>query len=292
VTIDVLANDKGTDLQLTSVTTPIKGGTAAISDGQIIYTPKAGYSGPDSFTYEVTGADNVKETATVNVSVLPKAVDDALVGPVDTPIKFSDALANDLGSNLTLISVSDPSNGTAEIVDGVIVYTPTPGFVGTDAFTYTLQGPDVNYQAMAAINVTIVGPITAVDDAATTPYQTAVCIPVLGNDTVSSLLNVTATAPKNGSVGALAECGLTYTPAAGFSGTDTFTYTITNALGAAATATVTVKVSAAPVKPIIADTGGSIVGTTSAGNGSLALVAMLLGALGVGVLARRTVAGN
>lgn len=37
---------------------------------------------------------------------------------------------------LTLTSLSDPANGTTEIVDGQAVYTPSEGFIGEDTFTY------------------------------------------------------------------------------------------------------------------------------------------------------------
>ncbi|MEV5705345.1 Ig-like domain-containing protein [Actinoallomurus sp. NPDC052274] len=47
-------------------------------------------------------------------------------------------LANDTGNAPTITGVTQPKAGTATISGSNIVYTPAPGFVGTDTFTYTI----------------------------------------------------------------------------------------------------------------------------------------------------------
>ncbi|MEU6074065.1 Ig-like domain-containing protein [Micromonospora sp. NPDC047074] len=47
-------------------------------------------------------------------------------------------LANDVASAPRFSSVSTPSNGTATISGNSVVYTPAPGFAGTDTFIYTI----------------------------------------------------------------------------------------------------------------------------------------------------------
>ncbi|PSK67813.1 hypothetical protein B0E53_00284 [Micromonospora sp. MH33] len=47
-------------------------------------------------------------------------------------------LANDVATSPTLSNVTTPSNGTATVSGGNIVYTPAPGFAGTDTFAYTI----------------------------------------------------------------------------------------------------------------------------------------------------------
>lgn len=66
VTIDVLANDTGSSITLTSVGTP-SSGTAAISSSKVVYTPASGFTGTATFTYIIT--DSVGQNATGNVSV-------------------------------------------------------------------------------------------------------------------------------------------------------------------------------------------------------------------------------
>lgn len=87
-------------------------------------------------------------------------------------------------------------------------------------------------------------PPTAVDDSTSTAQDKAKVVTVLGNDTaVSAPLTVASVgAPSHGTAVANPDGTVTYTPAKGFSGTDTFTYAVHNALGGTDTATVTVTV--------------------------------------------------
>ncbi|MGE3857488.1 MAG: Ig-like domain-containing protein, partial [Dehalococcoidia bacterium] len=92
---------------------------------------------------------------------------------------------------------------------------------------------------------TTTGDPTATDDSVTTDEDTPVDIDVLANDSAANAgeLSVTsATDPANGSVIINADDTITYTPDAGFTGTDTFDYTVEEADGGTATATVTVTV--------------------------------------------------
>ena len=71
VTLDPLANDNDPDgdpLRLTALTLPIEGQITLEPDGGVAYTPPAGYSGTDSFTYQVTDGTATSE-AEVRVSV-------------------------------------------------------------------------------------------------------------------------------------------------------------------------------------------------------------------------------
>ena len=74
-------------------------------------------------------------------NVAPIAVDDNLATTIDQPVTF-DALANDLdpeGDPISILSVTQSTNGSVSIADGLVTFTPIPGFVGTATFTYTLR---------------------------------------------------------------------------------------------------------------------------------------------------------
>ncbi|WP_157520865.1 Ig-like domain-containing protein [Herbidospora daliensis] len=86
-----------------------------------------------------------------------------------------------------------------------------------------------------------ISPTTAVDDNVTTPQDTPVTIPVLGNDTGAGATITAVGQPAHGTA-TVSGNGVLYTPPAGLSGTDSFTYTITTACGTS-TATVTVVVT-------------------------------------------------
>ena len=93
----------------------------------------------------------------------------------------------------------------------------------------------------------------AVNDSASTAQGTAVSGTVLGNDTdvdAGTVLTASlAASPANGTVTLAANGSFTYTPAANFSGTDSFTYRSRDAslISNAATVTITVTAVSDPV---------------------------------------------
>jgi Bacterial Ig domain len=87
----------------------------------------------------------------------------------------------------------------------------------------------------------------AVADTVATAANTAVTVPVLANDTDpdrDTLTVTTAVDAANGSLALNADSTVTYTPRAGFVGTDSFTYTVSDGRGGTATGQVTVTVGA------------------------------------------------
>src|SRR5262245_7912811 len=74
-------------------------------------------------------------------TVPPQAIDDAYTVSTSPFTQAADAgvLANDRGSPLTVIAHSDPQHGTLSLnPDGSFTYTPAPGYVGRDQFTYRI----------------------------------------------------------------------------------------------------------------------------------------------------------
>ena len=71
----VLSNDSDPEGQVFTVAAPrpfsgpTHGGVALNADGSFIYTPDAGYSGPDSFTYKATDGYLTSTAATVTITV-------------------------------------------------------------------------------------------------------------------------------------------------------------------------------------------------------------------------------
>lgn len=104
---------------------------------------------------------------------------------------------------------------------------------------------EVNPSGTLIANLTGVGalPLVAVNDSATTPRNTAVNIAVLANDSggVPPLNLQSVTTPAHGAA-AISGSVVVYTPAAGYTGPDSFGYTVRDATGQTASATVTVTV--------------------------------------------------
>ncbi|MBK1827208.1 cadherin domain-containing protein [Haloferula rosea] len=91
VTTDyLLANDSDADgdpLSITSTSTPANGVVTANGGGSFTYTPNAGFTGDDSFTYDVSdGSNTVTGTVavSVNASINPTSTRDALLAGVAT----------------------------------------------------------------------------------------------------------------------------------------------------------------------------------------------------------------
>ncbi len=106
-------------------------------------------------------------------------------------------------------------------------------------------------EAAVVVDDELVGPVDAVDDSSTTGEGQPVVIDVQDNDDFQEGSYLTAvTNGSNGSVVINADNTVTYSPEAGFLGTDTFTYTATSIDGIGQdTAVVTVLVNSEPLPP-------------------------------------------
>lgn len=173
--IDVLVNDTpGNDagvtpvevITITAKTDGANGTVKIAADGKsVLYTPKTGFRGSDTFTYTISDGRGGTSTGTVKVNVAtsnspPTAVPDTIttrkniVGSVN--VLANDSFAPDTGETLTLQSITQPANGTARVeAGGVVVYSPKDGFTGTDTFTYTVAD-DLGATATTTVTVTVV----------------------------------------------------------------------------------------------------------------------------------------
>lgn len=260
VSIAVLSNDSDPDgdaLTITASTAPANG-TATISGSSVLYTPRAGFTGSDSFSYTISDGA-LTATATVNITVRiapPMANPDTASTVRGTPVSFN-VLSNDsdpAGEALSLVALGTPSNGSASFTaDGVVTYTPAAGFVGSDTFSYRARNVSgVEVEGRITVTVTAVPP-RALSDIATTPYNTPVTVNVLVNDTDPSgdtLSLVDVTGASNGTVSFSADGNVTFSPdAAFFGGVITLGYRIRNTAGGEDTASLVITVSP-PVGPI------------------------------------------
>jgi large repetitive protein len=166
---------------------------------------------------------------------LPVAVDDATYNPSWNYPYFSvlNVLGNDTWTGTATPSlVTNGANGTFVLnPGGTFNYTPNPGFVGTDSFTYQITD-NAGTSNVATVSLILDYEPVGNPDGYTTPFETPITIPapgVLANDTDADgpVLTATLTSlPSNGQItwSAGLDGSFTYTPNPGFQGVDQFTY--------------------------------------------------------------------
>ncbi|EOW3976860.1 tandem-95 repeat protein [Vibrio parahaemolyticus] len=162
--INVLGNDtfESTDkvVSLDAENGPKNGTVIVNNDGTVTYTPDDNYVGKDTFTYVVTSG-GVSESTTVTVNVTPVndapvAKDDIATTQEDTAVTI-DVLPNDSdvdGDKLSIESASVPKEqGTVEVVDGKLVFTPAENFNGYAEITYTVTDGQLTDEAKVTVTV-------------------------------------------------------------------------------------------------------------------------------------------
>ena len=285
VTIDAIGNDRfvNPDQAITGVTQGAHG-SVAIENGQLVYTPNAGYVGQDTFTYTVTSG-GVTETAAVSVvmtNTVPVADGEIVTTPEDTAIG-GELLTNDRDpdgdplhiAGFTVGGQTAQPGDTVQLAgvgaltvnrDGSYRFTPVADWNGTaPVVTYTVSDGNDGGTTTATLAITVTPVADVKDDSATTHAGVPVTIDAIGNDRFvnpdQAITGVTQGA--HGSV-AIENGQLVYTPNAGYVGQDTFTYTVTSG-GVTETAQVTLEVTNTP--PVaVADKASTLPETPVSGN--------------------------
>ncbi|MGY6465910.1 tandem-95 repeat protein [Vibrio parahaemolyticus] len=196
VTIDVLVNDsdvEGDALSIQSASVPSEQGSVDIVDGKLVFTPAENFNGEATITYIVTDGDLTDE-AKVSVTVTPVndspvAVDDTTSIQEDTAVTI-DVLTNDTdvdGDKLSIESASVPKEqGTVEVVDGKLVFTPAENFNGDAEITYTVTDGQLTDEAKVTVTVNPVNDVPTIKvDAVESITEDAV-----STDTVVATLTV------------------------------------------------------------------------------------------------------
>ncbi|MBL8624408.1 MAG: tandem-95 repeat protein [Myxococcales bacterium] len=253
------ANDTDVDGPSATVTAvgAAIGGTVSLTAGTVRFTPAANFNGPASFSYTVSdGTATATGQVAVTVAAVndaPIAIADALTTDEDTDLVIPAAtlLANDtdVDGTATISAVASASAGTVALAAGVVTYHPAADAHGVVTFTYTITDGALTDQSTVTVTIAAVNDApVAMADTATTSVNTPLTIAattLLGNDHDPDGDSLTLTAVGDATDGTVALAGgvVTFTPAAGFSGTASFGYTIQDPTGATATATATITIT-------------------------------------------------
>jgi PKD repeat protein len=218
ITVEVRAADTQTELP----STPF----VAVGDG----VPLAGIVG--RFIEVRATLQTTDPTATpiltdirVSANTPPVASDGSAETGRDTPAAITLVADDPEGDPLAYEIVDSPAHGSVALAGFVATYTPAPGYVGPDGFTFKARDGDAESN-VATVSITVFQtnrPPVADDLTVTTPEDNSLAIALPATDPDGDALTLAYTQPAHGTYD-----GTTYTPAPNYHGSDSFTYTATD----------------------------------------------------------------
>ena len=141
------------------VTQPINGSLSGTAPN-LSYTSNGGFVGTDTFTFKVNDGKVDSTTVAVIINVAaptggntaPTADGGATVTEEGKDVTITLGGSDPENNTLTFIIVNQPTNGTLTGTAPNLTYTPNPGFVGIDSFTYKVSDGSME---SATVTVTI-----------------------------------------------------------------------------------------------------------------------------------------
>ena len=182
------------------------------------------------------------------------------------------------------------SNNTSGVIYEILDYeSANPS---ANAVLAGQAGLASNDGASCSLAPTVIIPVVAVSDTATTSANTPIVVSatdgLLKNDSPESATVSSNTQPEHGTASVQPDGSYTYTPNSGFVGQDTFTYTISDTIGNTSTATVTITVTDPGSSTVPEVPGIPIAGLiNNLGNKSMVLVVSIVLICGIVLLYKR-----
>ncbi|WP_020396739.1 IPTL-CTERM sorting domain-containing protein [Thiolinea disciformis] len=268
VPIDVLSSAEDLDSDILTIQaagtakTSVQGGTITLSGNTLLYTPKAGFTGSDSFSYTIADGRGGTVVAKANITVAAKPntapVAQDLTATVQSGASVTlDALAEASDADYDTLTLSLPATTTTKggviaIVNNKLQYTAKSDYIGPDTFTYKVsdgKGGEVTAKVDIEVsakpnNLPVAGSVSV--SVAQDSKDNAIDVLAKATDVdVGDTLSIKSAGPATAQGGIVSISGnkILYTPKAGFNGDDSFDYVIDDGRGGTVTATVTIKVT-------------------------------------------------
>jgi hypothetical protein len=159
--LDILltgSDPDGDPLTFTLVSSPTYG-TLSGTAPNLTYTPAANYFGADSFTFLANDDQASSEPAAVSFDVTsvndaPVANPQSVSTSEDMPIDIILTGSDPDGDPLTFTVVSSPTYGTLSGTAPNLIYTPAPGYIGLDSFSFVVNDDELDSVAVT-VSITI-----------------------------------------------------------------------------------------------------------------------------------------
>ncbi|WP_162925915.1 Ig-like domain-containing protein [Isoalcanivorax indicus] len=196
-------------------------------------------------------------------NIAPVADSQSVVTNQDTALLITLSGSDADGDLLTYAIASAPANGSLSGTAPNVTYTPNTDFSGADSFTFTVNDGTVS-SAPATVAITVNAIPVANPQSVETDQQAPLLITLTGSDADDDALTYEIeTSPANGSLTGTPPA-VTYTPNAGFVGTDSFAFTVDDGMASSAAASVTITVNA-----VFPDTPGDLAAASGLAPGAV-----------------------
>ncbi|MEZ9527130.1 tandem-95 repeat protein [Enterovibrio norvegicus] len=277
ITIDafqLLSNDADGDRMIIGeVFNAVNGTVSLTSDGKVLFTPDADFTGVSYFDYAANTPEGGRAEATVTIDVVPVndapiAFNDFLssVNEGDTfSIDVADLLDNDRdidGDSLSFENVTSSDNASVSIKDdNTIEVSLSPDFFGYGDFQYTIRdssGLTASASVKFGVKPVNDAPVPLADEFSVqedAPILISVEALLLNDSDPDgdSLAVSSVFGADNGTVSLRDNGTILFTPNKHFFGTAGFQYKVDDGQGGTATGSVDVKVEAVPDNPFAED---------------------------------------
>lgn len=151
-------DEENDDLSFKLLSLPAHG-TLSGAPPNLTYSPERGFLGPDRFTFLVSDGELESEPGTVAIMVIlpnhaPDVKDQTIVAAAEksSPVPF--AVKDEDGDDLKVVILKGPRNGLVSGIGTNYLYTPKPGFLGLDWFTYRVWDGTV-YSDVATVTLSV-----------------------------------------------------------------------------------------------------------------------------------------
>jgi len=165
VNIVLTASDPDGDTLGFQTTSSPSHGSLSGAMPNVVYTPNNGYSGPDSFTFQVNDGRGGTDSAQVSITVgsqtappnsPPTANPKSITTSTGSAKSFTLTGSDPDGDPLTFHIIEQPSKGSLSGNLPNQVYTPNPGFSGQDDFTFEVRDGNGGVD-QAVVSITVQG---------------------------------------------------------------------------------------------------------------------------------------
>jgi 6-phosphogluconolactonase (cycloisomerase 2 family) len=253
IAVPLSCSDADGDAVTREIVGPPQHGSLGAPGATVQYTPSAGYTGPDAFSFRASDAGGAGSTVAVTITVTNVAPSCSALSasvPHGTSASLQLQCSDPDDAVLTVAVTGAPGHGAVGAVDQAtrkVTYTAGQ-FVGADAFTFTATDA-TGATGSATASLTLTGTPPACTDLVSRPGSVLVqCIDVDGDPMTLRVVS----GPAHGTLGPIANGEVIYTAASATPVRDEFTYAATALDGESVPATVTITATplVVPVKAI------------------------------------------